>query len=118
MQKRFDDHWVEDPSLAASSQIKPRTNANQRVFGLTGFNYLASLFINSLSVTSTSTVFTTYTSTITGATVNTCFISTMFSATTACRRKRDAVSDMLIGDHYDNAPFNENYDNAPFSEKR
>ncbi|XP_057378717.1 uncharacterized protein LOC130700752 [Daphnia carinata] len=98
------------PNLIAhhdEPNIRTRTNANQRAFGLSGINYLASLILSSLSLTATSTTFTTSTSTINGVSVVTCLTSTMFSATTACRRKRAAVSDMLIGDYDHNKPYGE-----------
>ncbi|KAI9563726.1 hypothetical protein GHT06_011190 [Daphnia sinensis] len=96
------------PKHQEESHIRTRANVNQRAFGLSGINYLASLILSSLSLTATSTSFTTSTSTITGATVVTCLTSTMFSATTACRRKRDSVSAMSIGDDHDhNTPLPE-----------
>ncbi|KAK4026946.1 hypothetical protein OUZ56_015967 [Daphnia magna] len=116
------NHLMRYPNLIAKHQekshhIRTRTNANQRAFGLSGINYLASLILNSLSLTATSTAFTTSTSTITGATVVTCLTSTMFSATAACRRKRAAVFDMLTGDPYDqhNEPFSKEnaFDDLP-----
>uniref|UniRef100_A0A0P6FH52 Uncharacterized protein n=1 Tax=Daphnia magna TaxID=35525 RepID=A0A0P6FH52_9CRUS len=80
-------------------RLKPK--AESRTFGL---NYLVSVILSSLTVSSTSTTYKTTTSTITAGTVITCFTKTMFNATTACRRKRDAllmISEVLIGDYDD-----------------
>ncbi|XP_046449235.1 uncharacterized protein LOC124197745 [Daphnia pulex] len=98
---------VEQRTLGRPSETirneKLRANSEPRFFGVG--SYLASIVMNSLSPSVTS--FTTATSTITAATVFSCYTSTMFSYTTACRRKRGGVPNLLIGDS------NNEYFNAP-----
>ncbi|XP_046450839.1 uncharacterized protein LOC124198837 isoform X2 [Daphnia pulex] len=103
---------VEQPTLAERSlgisniYHRMKTNLEPKTFGFN--NYLASLILNSLTVSTTITSVTTSTSVITAATVVTCFLDAMFEMKTACRRKRDAFSSLLIGDsdhEYLNIPF-------------
>lgn len=94
--QHFEQDVVEQPTLAENSlgisniYHRMKTNLEPKTFGL-----------NSLSVSTTVTSVTT--SVITAATVVTCYAKTMFSnaAPTACRRKRDADSSLLIDDNYD-----------------
>jgi hypothetical protein len=103
--QHFEQDVVEQPTLAENSlgisniYHRMKTNLEPKTFGFN--NYLASLILNSLSVSTTVTSVTT--SVITAATVVTCYAKTMFSnaAPTACRRKRDADSSLLIDDNYD-----------------
>uniref|UniRef100_A0A0P6E8D9 Uncharacterized protein n=1 Tax=Daphnia magna TaxID=35525 RepID=A0A0P6E8D9_9CRUS len=93
---------VAERTLEDSGLYQPlEPKAESRTFGL---NNLVSIILSSLSLSSSSTTYTTTTSTITAGTVITCFTKTMFNATTACRRKRDAllmISEVLIGDYDD-----------------
>lgn len=78
-------------------QERLRGNSEPRFFGYN--KYLASVLLSSLNLLNTVTSFTTTTSTITVATMYNCFKSDLFinSNPTPCRRKRDALSMLLIG---------------------
>ncbi|XP_046450834.1 uncharacterized protein LOC124198834 [Daphnia pulex] len=88
---------TEETTEEKDLQERLKVNSEPRFFGYN--KYLASVLLSSLNLLNTVTSFTTTTSTITVATMYNCFKSDLFvnSNPTPCRRKRDALSMLLIG---------------------